>query len=319
MIPTILTWDDIKPIVAEIDLVHAMEEAFIAYSRKRAVIPPVGELIFDKPPGDVHLKYGYLKQGDYYVIKIASGFYNNPQLGIPSSQGLMLLFKQTTGQLASVLLDEGNLTDLRTAAAGAVAAKHLGPNRVACIGIIGTGIQAIAQLTALKTVTKCRKAVVWGRSENNVATFIKKANNLGFNTQKMASPEALCQQSNLIVTTTPSTKPLIQFDWVQPGTHITAVGADTANKQELDAALLSRASLVAVDSLSQSRTRGEVYRAVNSNELSRDDVVELGEVIDSNTITRKNSSEITVTDLTGVAVQDLSIARAVFLGVSAAS
>lgn len=116
----------------------------------------------DNPPGDVHLKYGYIQGDAYYVIKIASGFYENQKLGLPSSNGLMLLFCQKTGELLSILLDEGYLTDLRTATAGAIAAKYLAPRKVNCIGIVGTGTQARLQLRNLKRITDCRNVIVWG-------------------------------------------------------------------------------------------------------------------------------------------------------------
>ena len=132
-------WSEIADVLPTVDVQSAIEEAFAAYSRGEAVVPPVGEMSFDDPPGEVHLKYGYLKNGEHYVVKIASGFYDNPSLGLPSSQGLMLLFDQATGVLSSVLLDEGKLTDLRTGAAGAVAARHLAPERIEAIGVGGTG------------------------------------------------------------------------------------------------------------------------------------------------------------------------------------
>ena len=135
---------DIKAALADIDLLAAMERAFVNYSSGRAVVPPVAELVFEDPPGDVHIKYGYVRGDDYYVVKIASGFYHNAQLDLPSSNGLMLLFSQRSGELRAVLLDEGYLTDQRTAAAGAVAARYLAPATVQRIGIIGTGIQPVA-------------------------------------------------------------------------------------------------------------------------------------------------------------------------------
>ncbi|MEZ7854026.1 MAG: hypothetical protein QMB12_02885, partial [Cyclobacteriaceae bacterium] len=96
--PTILKIDEIKSLLKKVDINHAMEIGFKAYSNGQSVVPPVGELLFNNPPGDVHIKYGYILDDDYYVIKIASGFYENPKLGIASGQGLMLLFKQQTGQ-----------------------------------------------------------------------------------------------------------------------------------------------------------------------------------------------------------------------------
>ena len=150
----LFTLDQIKSALSGIDVVEAMENAFVAYSDGRAEVPPVGELILEK--GEVHIKYGYIRNEEFYVIKIASGFYQNDKYGIPTGNGLMLLFRQETGQLAAILLDEGHLTNIRTAAAGAVAAKHLAPARIEKIGIVGTGVQARLQLKYLKDVTDCR-------------------------------------------------------------------------------------------------------------------------------------------------------------------
>ncbi len=135
------------------DLIPGIEAAFVAYSAGRAVVPPVGELLLPDVQADVHIKYGYIAGEPYYVIKIASGFYQNPEKGLPSSNGLMLVFRRATGELAAILLDEGLLTDLRTGAAGAVAAKHLAPKTVRRIGIVGSGTQARHQLRMLKAVT----------------------------------------------------------------------------------------------------------------------------------------------------------------------
>jgi len=135
---TILTLDQIKPLLSNVDLIAAMEEGFIQYSNGNCVVPPVGELLFEKHNGETHIKYGYIKDDDQYVIKIASGFYNNPKLGLSSCQGMMLLFDQKTGQPVSILLDNGYLTDLRTAAAGALAAKYLHTGRSA-IGVFKKG------------------------------------------------------------------------------------------------------------------------------------------------------------------------------------
>ena len=97
--PVVVALPEIKKALGAIDPLPLIEEGFVAYSRGRAVVPPVGELVFDDPPGDVHIKYGYIKGGDVYVIKIASGFYDNPKLGLPSGDGLMLVFGQKTGVL----------------------------------------------------------------------------------------------------------------------------------------------------------------------------------------------------------------------------
>ncbi len=310
--PLILDWLTIEAALEQVDVISAMMDAFMAYSSGRAVIPPVGELAFDSPPGDVHIKYGYLKDGSHYVVKIASGFYENPTLGLPSSQGLMLLFEQTTGQLASVLLDEGKLTDLRTGAAGAVAAHQLANKDIDAIGIIGAGIQARHQLSQLAAVTPCRRVYAWARNPERLAAYARDAEAMGFETLTVSSPEAVASACQLIVTTTPSTEPLLKAQWVRPGTHITAVGADTPFKQELDAALVGRADVVVADSLAQAKTRGEIFRATSAGAMSTYRAIELGALLSGQVQGRTHHDQITVADLTGVAIQDLAIAHAVY-------
>ena len=221
--PTILKIDEIKSLLKDVDINQAMEIGFKAYSNGQSVVPPVGELLFNNPPGDVHIKYGYILDDDYYVIKIASGFYENPSLGIASGQGLMLLFKQQTGQLVALLLDDGYLTDIRTAAAGALAAQYFAPKNVRAIGIIGTGVQAKLQLEHLQTQTDCKRVWLWGRNLQK-AEQLKDELKSYFDIQIAADPKEVAQHCQLIVTTTPSETPLLQRDDLQPGTHITAVG-----------------------------------------------------------------------------------------------
>jgi ornithine cyclodeaminase len=158
----ILTRKQIEQVVSIPTVLEAVEQGFVAYSEGKTVIPPVAALHFEDPPGDCHIKYGYAKDGKYYVVKIASGFHDNPNLGLPAGNGLMLLFDKQTGAPLSILLDEGYLTDLRTAAAGCIAAKYLAPKNISCIGIVGTGGQAYYQLKLLSFVTKCRKVMIWG-------------------------------------------------------------------------------------------------------------------------------------------------------------
>ena len=301
----------LKRLIAEADptaLMRYLEEAFTAYSADTAVVPPVGSLSFDAPRGDVHIKYGYIREDAYYVIKIASSFYENPAQGLPSSDGLMLVFDQKTGVLQTVLLDEGYLTDVRTALAGAIAAKYLAPPTVTGIGIVGCGTQAALQLHYLKHVTNCRRVTVAGRSEEKLAAFKEQLEPEGFDVETTRDYRHLAQQSNLIVTTTPATSPLIFADHVLPGTHITAVGADTVGKQELDEALLERADLIVVDSVSQCQHHGEIHRAYERGLLSDRKIIELGTVITSGGIQRKEG-DLTVADLTGVATQDIQIAK----------
>jgi len=308
----ILTLDRIKEALSGLDIVGASEEGFVAYSRGRVVVPPVGEMIFEDPPGDVHIKYGFIRGDDVYVIKVASGFYENPKLGLSSSNGLMLLFSQKTGELLAVLLDEGHLTNIRTAAAGAVAAKYLAPRAVRRIGILGAGIQGRMQLEYLRGVRDCRDVTVWGTGDEELAAYTKDMEAIGFRVRTTRDAGEVAAECNLIVTCTPSRKPLLAAAQIKPGTHITAMGSDTPEKQELDPAILGGADRVVVDSLSQARLRGECFKALEAGAIAPEDIVELGAVIEDAKLRRASDDEITIADLTGVAVQDIQIAKAVW-------
>ncbi len=309
--PDILTLDQIQALLPDLDLIPAIEEGFVRYSQGQAVVPPVGELLLEK--GEVHIKYGYLQGDAFYVIKIASGFYENPRLGLPSSNGLMLLFSQRTGALVAILLDEGRLTDVRTAVAGAIAARHLGPKQVERIGIVGTGIQARLQLDYLRQVTDCREVLVWGRGQAQLDRYRAEMTSLGFHIETTLHAPDILHTCNLIVTTTPATTPILSAADLRPGVHITAVGSDTPHKQELDAHILARADVVIADSIAQCLARGEIHQAIRAGLLDQAAVVELGDVIAGRAAGRTNDEQITIVDLTGVAVQDIEIARAVYL------
>src|ERR1700689_5200259 len=161
---TVYTRPQIEQVIQPRHVIAAMERAFVAYSNGEAVIPPVGQLDFEEPPGDCHIKYGYLKQGSTFTIKIATGFWKNPERGLASSNGVVLVFSSQTGVLLTIFQDEGYLTDARTAAAGAGAAKYPAPPENGCIGILGAGIQARLQLEYLREVTSCRRVKLWARS-----------------------------------------------------------------------------------------------------------------------------------------------------------
>ena len=301
----------IKEALKGLDIVPAIEDGFVQYSNGNVVVPPVCELIFDDPPGDVHIKYGYIKNDDIYVIKIASGFFNNDALGLPSSQGMMLAYSQKTGAPVAILHDEAHLTNIRTAAAGAVVAKYLAPDNVECIGIIGTGTQARLQLEYLSGIVDCKHVKVWGRHVDHTDAYCAEMNKQGYSVSS-TDLESLTKTCNFIVTTTPSTEPLIASDWVQPGTHITAMGSDTPGKQELDTEILNRADRVVADSIAQCIERGEIAKALEAGVLVEDEVVELGHVISGKAEGRTRADQLTVADLTGVAVQDIQITKAVF-------
>lgn len=307
----IYSLEQIKRAVETLNFSSGIEEGFIAYSNGQVVVPPVGELIFENPPGDTHIKYGYIKGDDIYVIKIASGFYQNVNINLPSSSGLMLVFSQKTGVLQTILLDEGFLTNVRTAVAGEIVAKYMAPETVSTIGVFGTGIMARMQVQILKSVTDCKRIIVWGRSEASLQAYKKDMQEDGYEVQTTLDSTAVTDASNLILMTTPSATPLINAAQIKAGTHITAMGSDTAEKQELDAKILAAADIVVADSLVQCQERGEIYQALLTGDLAMDQVVELGSAIQGRSRIRVSEDQVTVADLTGVAVQDVQIAKAV--------
>lgn len=303
----------IEAVLPELDLVPLIADGFVAYSAGKAVVPPVGELLLED--GEVHIKYGCVIGDRDYVIKIASGFPGNPARGLPASNGLMLVFDQRTGEPTAILLDEGLLTDVRTAVAGAVAARQLAPKSIDGIGIVGTGTQARLQLEYLRSVTRCRDVLAWGRNPERLATYVEDVRSTGFRVEAAASVRELARACSLIVTTTSSTTPLLHADDVRPGTHVTAMGSDTPHKRELAGDLLARADVVVADSRAQCELRGEIARAIEDGTITMDDVVELGDVIAGRATGRTGPDQITVFDSTGVAVQDIRIAGAVLDGV----
>jgi len=305
----LITLEQIREVLPQLDLLPSIEEGFRAYSEGKVVVPPVGEMLLQK--GEVHIKYGYVKDNDFYVIKVASGFYANPDLGLPSSNGLMLLFSQETGLLISILLDEGHLTDVRTALAGAIAARYLAPSKINRIGIVGTGTQARLQLKYLRQVTDCREVCVWGRSAEKLESFRAEMELEGFRIESTSISD-LAKRCKLIVCTTPSKTPLLFWKDIRPGTHITAIGSDTPEKQELDPMILRYANIVVGDSLEQCKLRGEIFQAFDAGVMDSKKPIELGHVISGITPGRSSDKQISVADLTGVAVQDIRIACEVY-------
>lgn len=314
---TVLNLNEIKRLIDVPQLVREIETGFVLYSENRVVVPPVGFLHFDEPPGDVHIKYGFVTGDEFYVLKMASGFYNNPELNLPVSDGLLLVFSQKTGKLKLILLDECWLTDMRTAAAGAVAAKHLAPNNVRNIGIVGTGVQARLQLEMLRDVVDCQNCFIWGRDADKAQNMIEELEAReafqawGLDLKVAREIDELASQCDLIVTTTSAREPLIRADQVQKGTHITAMGSDDHGKQELEAELLAKADRVVADSVSQCVDHGECFHALKADKIDERSILELGDVIKNPGIGRTSEDQITVADLTGVAIQDIQIAKMV--------
>jgi ornithine cyclodeaminase len=301
-----------QQIISALDLTQAAErvaEGFIAFSQGKVKVPPVQNFVFPEANGDCCVKSAWVEGEATFTVKISTGFYDNPAKGLESNDGLMLVMSAQNGQPLALLQDGGWLTCIRTALAGQIAARALAPSRVQAIGIVGCGMQARMQLEQLRVVTACRNVIVWGRRQSELDSYRQFAEALGFTVETTLDAQQVALKANLIVSTTPSREALLRSEWIRPGTHITAVGADTSGKQELDPALVARADVIVVDSISQCSQYGEISHALKAGLIDPSQLLELGQVLAGDVIGRSNDEQITVVDLTGVAVQDAQISR----------
>lgn len=291
-------------------LVDIIEQAFASLDEGDVIMPPVLSMELPMVNGEVDVKTAYLPGLDSFTIKISPGFFDNPLKGLPSLNGLMVAFDAETGLVKAVLLDNGYLTDIRTAAAGAVAARHLAPQQVETAGIVGAGLQARLQAKALMLERDVRKLLVWARNPERAVAYARtQQREFGIPVTAVESIEELVKSSQAVVTTTPSKEPLIQADWLHPGLHITAMGSDSPQKNELDPRILQAADRFVVDRVSQSLERGEMRSAVEAGILSPDQRPdELGAICRAAVSGRRSDREISVCDLTGTGVQDTAIA-----------
>ena len=308
---TILTESELRSLVGLDDAaVSIVEEAFTALAGGSVIMPPVLSMAIEVANGEVDVKTAYVPGLDGFAIKVSPGFFNNPGLGLPSLNGLMILFSATTGLVQAVLLDNGYLTDLRTAAAGAVAAKHLAPENVRTVGVIGAGVQADLQLRALRLVRKFERVVVWARDLHKATVFASRMRtSLGCFVDTVPTAEACVHESSVVLTTTPAREPVVRADWLRPGQHITAMGSDSAEKNELEPDVLATADRFICDRRSQSAALGELRAALTAGVLDdRFEVTELGEICAGQSPGRTDDDEVTVCDLTGTGIQDTAIA-----------
>ncbi len=309
---TILTEAELRQLVPlDADAVATVEEAFRALAGGAVVMPPVLRLDIAEARGEVDVKTAYVPGFDGFAIKISPGFFDNPKLGLPSVNGLMVYLSARTGIVEAMLLDNGYLTNVRTAAAGAVAAKHLSREDASIAAILGAGAQGRLQLEALTLVRPIREARMWTRpaeAEQAVAAAAEMTEKLGIPVTAVADAADAVADADIVVTTTPAAEPILRATWLAPGQHVTAMGSDAELKNEIDPLTFARAVYVA-DSLAQTRRLGELHHALVAEVVAADAVfAELGQVIAGTVPGRRAPGEITLADLTGTGAQDTAIA-----------
>jgi len=293
------------------ELIPIIEDAFKSLSLGKTVMPPILRVDIEKYHGESDVKAAYIEGLDSFAVKVASGFFNNPKLGLPSSNGLMILLDSKTGVIKSVLLDKGYLTDVRTAIAGAIASKYLSNPESSTVAIIGAGIQARMQLEALTLVRDIKNVNVWSRDIEKTHAYIEDVSkNINLNFTAFDNTNEVVNNADILITTTPSKKPLVDYSSLPKGIHITAMGSDAEEKNELEPDIIKNCDVYVPDSQAQTSILGELNHAIKNNLIKSDMIFnDLGRIIINPELGRKNNDDITVADLTGTGVQDTAIAR----------
>ncbi len=304
---TILTEADLRSCVFMDEA--SLAEVAIGFSKLaegQVALPPILRVDVPENHGEVDVKTAYIQGLDSFAIKIASGFWDNRLLDLPTGSGMMILISAQTGRPIAVLLDNGYLTDLRTGIAGDLARE-----KIENVGVIGSGMQARYQVRGLRLVREFKRLFVYGIEPDGVDTYVSEmTDELGIEVIKADSPESVVREGDVVITTTPSQEPYLQAAWLHPGLHITAMGSDSEHKQELFTDVFNHVDLVVCDRKSQAFRLGELHHAQAAGSLPpEDEIAELGELTSGMKPGRTNDDQITVCDLTGVGVQDTQIAR----------
>jgi len=293
-----------------------VENAFTWIEEGRVSMPPVMHIDIDANNA-VDAKGAYVSGVDTFAVKIATGFFGNPDRGLPSCGSTIVLLDSETGLCRCVFLDNGYLMNLRTGLAGAVAAKHIAPETADVVGVIGAGVQARYQIESLALVRSFERLLVYGRDVESRARYCKDISaKLEVEAVGVETCEALVRDAQIVVTTTQATENLVSAEWVHPGLHITAMGSDLPGKQELDPDILRLADTLVCDSIAQCRLGGEMQYLASAG-IDRE-IVELGQLTSGRRKLPRGNERVTVCDLTGTGAQDTAIAVEAFRRVRAA-
>jgi alanine dehydrogenase len=308
----LLTRNDVADLLPMDACIEAVEQAFRPHGEGRA--DPPGVLSLHARDGSFHVKAGILDLGRrYFAAKTNANFPANPdRFGLPTIQGVLLLADAEHGTPLA-LMDSAEITALRTGAATAVAARHLARKDAAIVTVCGCGTQGRAQLRALAVVRRLTRAYAVDRDPVRAAVFAQEMSKaLGFEVSAHDDLDAAARISDICVTCTPSRTPILGRTAVAPGIFVAAVGADNEAKQELEPALMA-SSVVVVDVLEQAVSIGDLHHAIAAGAVTAGDVrAELGQVVAGLRPGRLSDDEIVIFDSTGMALEDVAAAAAVY-------
>lgn len=302
---SILPLVDMKPAMA------AVEKVFREYGLGRALMPPKIYLDLPRYRGDFRAMPSYSSGLDVCSLKWVNAHSGNAAFGLPAVMAVILLSDPKTG-FPLCVMDGTYLTAVRTGACGGVAAKYLARPESRTIALVGCGAQAKTQLAALREVFSVKSVKVWGKENSLAGNFVKTMKKDGEIMSAAATVRECVIGADIVVTTTPSRKPIVDHHWIGPGTHINAIGADAEGKQELDPQILQNAKIV-VDDIRQASHSGEINVPFSRRQLTNKDIyAQLGQIVCGKKKGRIASGEITVFDSTGLAIQDLAVANLVY-------
>ena len=313
----IIPFEQIKPIIDDKQAVlGVVKQGFVHHAQGRITLPDPVQILFgrseDTIAGDCHIKTASSDDFSCFCIKVATGFYANPMKGLPVNNGLVMLMSSETGEPLALFQDNGYLTSIRTAAAGALAASLVTNDGSQTLGVIGTGHQAQLQARWISETNPISKIIIWGRSEAKVEKLKSQLDDLDINIDVAASISDLCQDARIIVTTTPAQSPLIFAENLRPGHHIIAMGADSPGKIELGPEVLKQADVIVTDDHDQCLHHGEFGHAVRAGLVDEMNDISFGMVLENPESLNLNDQTISVIDLTGLGAQDLAIASMVY-------
>jgi len=308
----VLNSEDVSRLLDMDSCIEGVELAFRARGEGRLARSSVAGLeLFG---GGLHAKLGAVQLSRAYAaVKINANFPQNPALrGLPTVQGVVVLFDAESG-VPLACMDSITITAVRTAAASAVAAKHLALPDAASMTLIGCGIQARSHADAMACVRPIRRAVLFDSNRSAAERLAGElAETSGLEVEVATDVRAAARASEIVVTSTPSRSAFLDVEDVKPGTFIAAVGADNKDKQELTPALL-RAAAVVVDDLDQCSAFGDLHHAVSAGVMAREDIRgSLDQIVAGTKRGRLDDREIIIFDSTGVAIEDVVAAAIVF-------
>lgn len=298
---------EVEGLISIREAIEAVEDAFRAKGLGKVQMPPKSYIYFKNYDGDFRVMPAYLEEMGAAGVKIVNAHPRNPkQHGLPTVMATILLLDPKTG-VPLTIMDGTWITNLRTGAGGAVAAKYLAREDSKVVAMVGAGVQAKTQLLALNEVLEIEEVRVNDVSMESAKQYAAEmGKKLDIDAKVLKETRDTVESADVIVTTTPSKKPILMNDWVSDGTHINAIGADAPGKQELDPEILLRAKVV-VDDIEQAIHGGEVNVPLSKGIIARGDIyADLGEIVTGKRPGRKSRDEITVFDSTGLAVQDIA-------------